>query len=73
MTATPNHGMAREAAVCLGLVLLWLAVGTAIGVFLDARSGSHTGIIYVLGAWVISAVLALMHVAIRVARFAARR
>jgi hypothetical protein len=63
---------AKEAAVCLGVVFVWLLVGTAIGVLLDIRDGNHTGIIYVIGAWIISAVLALVHVAIRVARFVAR-
>lgn len=64
--------IAKEAAICLGIVAVWLAVGTAIGVVLDAQSGEHTGIIYVIGAWLISAVVALVHVAIRVTRAVVR-
>lgn len=64
--------IAREAAICIGIAALWLVVGTAIGVLLDIRDGDHTGIIYVIGAWLISAALALVHVAIRVVRFVVR-
>ena len=66
-------GIAREAAVCLGIVFAWLLAGTVIGVTLDVLDGDHTGIIYVLGAWAISAVLALLHVAVRLTRYASGR